>query len=117
MSRPPTSQRTLLTSSIALGVIWIYQGIVPKILFPDTGELEMFRTFGVFQGYEFAWAQEKDPGLQPLALAVNVYTYPTVYVVTRRDDPATDFAGLQSHSLAIQRLAKVTVTLTRQRVR
>jgi hypothetical protein len=52
MSRPPTSQRTLLTASIALGVIWIYQGIVPKILFPDTGELEMFKTFGLFQGYE-----------------------------------------------------------------
>jgi hypothetical protein len=52
MSRPPTSQRTLLTASIALGTIWIYQGIVPKILFPDTGELEMFKTFDLFQGYE-----------------------------------------------------------------
>jgi ABC-type phosphate/phosphonate transport system substrate-binding protein len=56
---------------------------------------------GVFLGYEFAWAQEKAPGLKPLAVAVNVYRYPTVHVVTRRDDPAKDFAGLQGHSLAI----------------
>ena len=33
------------------------------------GELQL----GVFQGYEFAWAQEKQPQLKPLALAVNVY--------------------------------------------
>jgi ABC-type phosphate/phosphonate transport system substrate-binding protein len=56
---------------------------------------------GVFQGYEFAWAQEKSPGLRPLALAVNVNRYPTVHVVTRRDDPATDFAGLRGYALAV----------------
>src|SRR5262245_49290084 len=37
------------------------------------GELHL----GVFQGYEFAWAREKYPALAPLALAVNVYRYPT----------------------------------------
>jgi ABC-type phosphate/phosphonate transport system substrate-binding protein len=56
---------------------------------------------GVFQGYEFAWAQEKHPDLKPLALAVNVYTYPVAYVVVRRDDAAKDFDGLQGHSLAV----------------
>jgi ABC-type phosphate/phosphonate transport system substrate-binding protein len=56
---------------------------------------------GVFQGYEFARAQEKFPKLKPLAVAVNVFTYPTAYVVTRRDDPAADFAGLQGHTLAL----------------
>jgi ABC-type phosphate/phosphonate transport system substrate-binding protein len=56
---------------------------------------------GVYQGYEFAWAQEKYPGLKPLAVAVNIYRYPTVHVVTRKNDPATDFAGLKGHSLAI----------------
>jgi ABC-type phosphate/phosphonate transport system substrate-binding protein len=56
---------------------------------------------GVFQGFEFAWAQEKYPALRPLAVAVDVYTYPTAYVVTRRDDPARDFAGLKGQSLAL----------------
>ncbi len=59
---------------------------------------------GVFQGFEFAWAQEGKPGLKPLALAVNVYRYPVAYVVTRKDDPAKDFAGLQGHSLTIPAL-------------
>jgi ABC-type phosphate/phosphonate transport system substrate-binding protein len=56
---------------------------------------------GVFQGYEFAWAQEKRPGLKPLAIAVNVYRYPVAHVLARRDNPATDFAGLRSQSLCL----------------
>lgn len=56
---------------------------------------------GVFEGYEFAWAQEKHPELQPLAIAVNVYKYPVGYVVAQRKNDAKDFAGLQGQSLAI----------------
>ena len=61
------------------------------------GELHI----GVFEGCEFAWAQEKFPQLQPLALAVNIHTYPIVCVVTRNDNPAKDFAGLQGQSLTL----------------
>ena len=61
------------------------------------GQLEL----GVFQGYEFAWAQGKYPALKPLALAVNVYRYPVVYVVAQRDNAAKNFAGLKGQSLAI----------------
>jgi ABC-type phosphate/phosphonate transport system substrate-binding protein len=56
---------------------------------------------GVFQGYEFAWAQEKTPGLKPLAVAVNVHPYPVIYVVTNKANKAKDFAGLQGQSMAI----------------
>lgn len=56
---------------------------------------------GVFQGYEFAWAQEKFPGLKPLAVAVNVNRYPTVHVVTRKSDPASNLAGLKGYSVVI----------------
>lgn len=56
---------------------------------------------GVFQGYEFAWAQEQHAELKPLALAVNVYRYPVAYVVAKKDDPAKDFAGLQGQSLCL----------------
>jgi ABC-type phosphate/phosphonate transport system substrate-binding protein len=56
---------------------------------------------GAFQGFEFAWAVQKDPKLKPLALAVNVYRYPVVYVVAKRDNAATNFAGLKGQSIAL----------------
>jgi ABC-type phosphate/phosphonate transport system substrate-binding protein len=56
---------------------------------------------GVYQGYEFAWARQKTPALKALAIAVNVNRYPVAYVVTQRDSPAKDFAGLQGQSLAL----------------
>jgi ABC-type phosphate/phosphonate transport system substrate-binding protein len=59
------------------------------------GELHL----GVFQGYEFAWAQKGHADLKPLALAVNVYRYPVTYVVTRKEDEVKDFAGLQGKSI------------------
>src|SRR5262249_9881570 len=62
-----------------------------------SGQLQL----GVLHGYEFAWAQARYPGLKPLALAVNLYRYPSVYLVTRKDDAATDFAGLRGRSVAV----------------
>jgi len=56
---------------------------------------------GVFQGYEFAWAREKYSDLRPLAVAVNVHTYPVAYVVTGSDNSARDFAGLKGQTLAL----------------
>jgi ABC-type phosphate/phosphonate transport system substrate-binding protein len=61
------------------------------------GQLQL----GVFQGYEFAWAKQKSPKLEPLAIAVNVNRYPSAYLVAQRDNPAKDFAGLQGQSLAL----------------
>jgi len=59
------------------------------------------RHIGVYQGYEFAWAQEKNPELKPLALAVNVELYPIVYVITQKASKTKDFAGLQGKTLAL----------------
>jgi ABC-type phosphate/phosphonate transport system substrate-binding protein len=56
---------------------------------------------GVFQGHEFAWAQKEHAELKPLALAINLYRYPVVYVVTAKDNPAKDFAGLQGQSVCL----------------
>jgi hypothetical protein len=39
-----------LIARCTLALVWIYQGLVPKILFPDTGELEIFRSTGVHPG-------------------------------------------------------------------
>jgi len=37
---------------VVLGVIWVYQGLVPKLLYPDTGELEIMRRTHLFRGAE-----------------------------------------------------------------
>jgi ABC-type phosphate/phosphonate transport system substrate-binding protein len=61
------------------------------------GELDV----GVFQGFEFARALPQYPELKPLAVAVNVYVYPVVYLVAGANDQAKDFAGLQGQSLTL----------------
>lgn len=35
-----------------LAFVWIYQGLIPKLLFPHTGEVEMLEASGMFTGYE-----------------------------------------------------------------
>ncbi len=37
---------------VALAAIWIYQGVVPKLLFRDTGELQILRHSGMLHGLE-----------------------------------------------------------------
>ena len=36
---------------LTLAFIWIYHGLVPKLLFPETGEAELIRSSGFFPGY------------------------------------------------------------------
>jgi hypothetical protein len=35
-----------------LCLVWMYQGLIPKLFFPEAGELQMVREIGVFPGYE-----------------------------------------------------------------
>jgi len=42
------AQLTVLFSSIALSLVWIYQGLIPKLLFSKTGELELLKRSGLF---------------------------------------------------------------------
>lgn len=47
--RPAVSRRLALADWLTratLGVVWVYQGVVPKLLFPDTGELRILRGAG-----------------------------------------------------------------------
>jgi hypothetical protein len=46
------AQISVLLVNLTLGIIWIYQGLIPKILFTDTGEIEILRQSGLFNGYE-----------------------------------------------------------------
>jgi len=61
------------------------------------GQLDL----GVFQGYEFAWAKEKYPELNPLAIAMNVYRNRYAYVVARKDSSLSDFSSLKGQAMAI----------------
>ncbi len=46
------AQLTVVLSSIALSLVWIYQGLIPKLLFTDTGEIEILKQSGLFTGNE-----------------------------------------------------------------
>jgi ABC-type phosphate/phosphonate transport system substrate-binding protein len=61
-----------------------------------SGELHI----GVFQGYEYAYAQAQDAKLKPLALAINVHRYPVISIVGKKDK-VKDFAGLKGQTIAI----------------
>jgi len=42
----------IFLSNLALGLIWIYQGLIPKLLFTNSGELEIISKSGLFNGNE-----------------------------------------------------------------
>lgn len=46
------AQLTVLLSSIALSLVWFYQGLIPKLLFSNTGEIEILKQSGFFIGNE-----------------------------------------------------------------
>jgi hypothetical protein len=52
---PATSAALALIHGVArvvLGFIWVYQGVVPKLLFQDSGELDILRWSGLVAGSE-----------------------------------------------------------------
>ncbi|WP_424768929.1 DoxX-like family protein [Paenibacillus sp. sgz302251] len=53
---PPSiiAERALIhyVSVFILLLLWCYEGLVPKLLFPETGELDMMRQIGWFDGME-----------------------------------------------------------------
>ena len=46
------SQLSVFFVSFALGLVWIYQGLIPKILFTDTGEIDILKQSQLFSGNE-----------------------------------------------------------------
>ncbi|MFX3635136.1 MAG: DoxX-like family protein [Candidatus Pristimantibacillus sp.] len=65
-------QRTLIHYFVVLMVamLWIYEGFIPKLLFPEAGELAMFQQLGWFAGYEVELLQ----GLGVAEIGVGVFT-------------------------------------------
>lgn len=58
---PPSvvAERALIhyASALIVMLLWIYEGIVPKQLFPEAGELTIMRQLGWFEGIELQMAQ------------------------------------------------------------
>ena len=63
MKRDPVSAETsnslnqalihvLRLSNFLIALTWIYHGVVPKLMFMETGELEMLTASGLFTGFE-----------------------------------------------------------------
>src|SRR5262249_21916809 len=59
--------------------------------------------FGVFHGFEFAWAQEKYPDLRALVIAINRQRHLRANLVTRHDSDVKSFADLKGKKLALPR--------------
>jgi ABC-type phosphate/phosphonate transport system substrate-binding protein len=57
--------------------------------------------FGVFHGFEFAWARANHPELKPLALAVKSPRDQHAVVLVRAEDPAASLADLKGKALAV----------------
>jgi hypothetical protein len=56
---------------------------------------------GVFQGFEFAWVQEKYPDIKPLVIAVNKHRNRKAHLMVREDSQVGSVAGLKGKELAI----------------
>ncbi|MBT6120639.1 hypothetical protein HOH45_04135 [bacterium] len=44
------AQFSVWISSISLSLAWVYQGLIPKLLYPATGEIEILVHSGLFGG-------------------------------------------------------------------
>lgn len=62
--------------------------------------------FGVFNGFEFAWAKQKQPKLKPLVIAVNQYRQLKAYVVVHQDSKVTGLADLKGKAVALPRFSR-----------
>jgi ABC-type phosphate/phosphonate transport system substrate-binding protein len=57
----------------------------------------------IFQGFEFAWARQKDAELKPLMIAVNRDPHLRALVVVRDNSAAKGLADLKGKSIAVPR--------------
>jgi ABC-type phosphate/phosphonate transport system substrate-binding protein len=60
---------------------------------------------GVFQGIEFAWAQQKYPELRPLMIVINQKSALRAYLVVKAGSNVTQFDDLKDKSVAMPRFS------------
>jgi ABC-type phosphate/phosphonate transport system substrate-binding protein len=66
---------------------------------------------GIFQGIEFAWAQQKFPDLRPLMLAVSKHHHLHAKLVVDKDADVSSFASLKGKTVALPLRSKAHVRL------
>jgi ABC-type phosphate/phosphonate transport system substrate-binding protein len=62
--------------------------------------------FGVFHGFEFAWARVKNPSLKPVLVAVNTRPTQRACLVVRRAGPVARLADLRGQAVALPRQSR-----------
>lgn len=60
---------------------------------------------GVFQGIEFAWAQERYPELQPLMIVFTRDSHQQAFLIMRKQDARGGFAGLRGKTVALPKFS------------
>jgi ABC-type phosphate/phosphonate transport system substrate-binding protein len=60
---------------------------------------------GIFQGIEFAWAQQRCPDLRPLVIAINQDSHLQAYVVVRADSGVRHLADLGGKDIGMARVS------------
>jgi ABC-type phosphate/phosphonate transport system substrate-binding protein len=70
----------------------------------DLGDRKL--QLAVFHSFEFGWAQQKYPELQPLMLAVNSQRSVSAYVLVRKDSGLQSFADLKGKDLALPKRSR-----------
>lgn len=94
------------------GLMYSQTGVKGQmVLIGDTFELadKMEKNeiqLGVFHGFEFAWAQGKNPKLKPLMIAVNQRRTVRALLVTRDDCAAETFAQLKGKEISIPKQSR-----------
>ena len=63
----------------------------------DAGKMQI----GVFLGHEFAWARQKYPALEPIAIAVPKPREVQAFILVRHDSKATTLADLKTAKLVL----------------
>jgi ABC-type phosphate/phosphonate transport system substrate-binding protein len=66
---------------------------------------------GIFQGIEFAWAQQKFPDLRPLMIAVSKHHHLRAKLVVDKDGNISSFASLKGKAVALPQRSKSHVRL------
>ncbi|HEY7141046.1 MAG TPA: DoxX-like family protein [Methylomirabilota bacterium] len=121
---PEAALRQALIHAVAraaLAAVWIYQGLVPKLLAPEHGELAILRATGIFQGREGAvlailGLSEVGLGLVMLArpasrwpLAATLLVLPAFALAALRAVPASFLAPFNPPTLIVAMAALALV--------
>lgn len=62
--------------------------------------------FGVFNGFEYAWARQKLPTLKPLVISINQHRHLKAFLVIHRDNDFNGMADLKGKTVALPRFSR-----------